>query len=413
MKKSNIWPVEYFQNPNPDKPIEQIWDDIDAYTFESQFEQPDKIDKIDFVIPFIPLKYGTKMIKGVFYSQAVDIIIEKFPRLKEIFFPIANSMFSSYPQSEHADLYFTCYKNEKRENYYKNKYPNKKDIIMLPLQDADFTNEYKMAPAFNIRRTFDIFCVSTAFPVKNMPMIAKAIKEYEKKYGVILKVKYAIGSRDLIVHEDKTIDVSKLRADAQDQLKEVMKILGDYTKYIEFFPFIDYWDLPKYYSGAKCCVLAALLEGKNRFISEAMCCNTPIIVFKDFNKFSRGDYPIFFEDSGEYVPSFTPEALADTIHKVINNPRDYLPRRNYLKYSGRKNFVNTIIDSMPYYRENLPEYQKGKIMENIWVDLAMQHNYQLSTYDFIYGKNSAIQHVRGIKAIESLVKFFYSRFGIK
>ena len=411
--KGSKWPSEYFHNPLSNKPIEQIWDDIDAYTFESQFELEDRIEKIDFVIPFIPLNYQGKVIKGVFYSQAVDVIIEKFPRLKEIFFPIANSMFSSYPQSEYADVYFTCYKNEKRENYYKNKYPNKKDIVMLPLQDADFTNEYKMAPAFNVFKTFDIFCVSTAYPVKNIPMIAKAIKEYERKYGIILKVKYAIGSRDLIVNEDKTIDVSKLRDDAQKQLKEVMQILGDYTKYIEFFPFIDYKDLPKYYTGARCCVLASLLEGKNRFLSEAMACNTPVIVFQDFNKYSRGDYPIFFENSGEYAPYFTPESLADTIHKVINNSQNYEPRKNYLKYSGRKNFVNTIIDSIPYYRENLPNYEKGRIQDNIWVDLAMQYDYQLSTYDFIYGKNSAIQHVRGMKAIESLVKFFYSRFKIK
>lgn len=411
--KGDKWPNEYFHNPNSNKPIEQIWDDIDGYTFESQFEQEDRIEKIDFVVPFIPLNYKGKVLKGCFYSQAVDVIIEKFPQLKEIFFPIANSMFSSYPQSEHADAYFTCYRNEAREKHYKEKYPNKKDIIMLPLQDADFLNEYKIAPAFNVFKTFDIFCVSTAYPVKNMPIIARAIKKYEEKYGKVLKVKYAIGNRDLIVNEDKTIDVSKLRYDAQAQLKQVMEILGDYTKYIEFFPFIDYKDLPKYYTGAKCSILASLLEGKNRFISEAMSCNTPIIVFKDFNKYSRGEYPIFYENSGEYVPDFTPESLADTIHKVINNPQNYEPRKNYLTYSGRKNFVNTIIDSIPYYSENIPNYEKGRIQDNVWVDLAMQHNYQLSTYDFIYGKNTAIQHVRGMKAIESLAKFFYSRFKIK
>ena len=410
--KGNKWPGEYFHNPNSDKPIEQIWDDIDGYTFESQFEQEDRIEKIDFVIPFIPLNYKGKVVKGCFYSQAVDIIIEKFPRLKEIFFPIANSMFSSYPQSEYADAYFTCYKNEARERHYKEKYPDKKDIVMLPLQDADFLNEYKMAPAFNVFKTFDIFCVSTAYPVKNMPMIARAIKKYEEKYGVVLKVKYAIGNRDLIVNEDKTIDVSKLRFDAQEQLKQVMEILGDYTKYIEFFSFIDYKDLPKYYTGAKCSVLASLLEGKNRFISEAMACNTPVIVFKDFNKYSRGDYPIFFENSGEYVPEYTPESLADTIHKVINNQKNYEPRKNYLIYSGRKNFVNTIIDAIPYYAQNIPNYEKGRIVDNVWVDLAMQYNYQLSTYDFIYCRNAAIQHVRGMKAIESLVKFFYSRFNL-
>ncbi|MBQ4646971.1 MAG: glycosyltransferase [Candidatus Gastranaerophilales bacterium] len=411
--KGNVWPIEYFHNPNSNKPIEQIWDDIDGYTFESQYESEDKLNKIDFVIPFIPLNYRGKVIKGVFYSQAVDIIIEKFPRLKEIFFPIGNSMFSSYPQSEHADAFFTCYKNEAREKYYKNKYPNKKDIVMLPLQDADFMNEYKVAPAFNVFKTYDIFCVSTPYPVKNLPVIAMAIKAYEKKYGKVLKVKYALGARDLIVNEDKTIDISKLRFDAREQLKKVMEILGDYTKYIEFFSFIDYKDLPTYYTGARCSVLASLLEGKNRFISEAMSCNTPVIVFKDFNKYSRGDYPVFFGNSGEYVPEFSPESLADTIHKVINNPDKYEPRKNYLIHNGRRNFVNTIIDSIPYYKENLPDYEKGQIEKNIWVDLAMQHNYQLSTYDFIYGKNGAIQHVRGMDAIEKLIKFFYSRFKIK
>ena len=410
--KSNRWPVEYFQNPNVNKPIEQIWDDIDNYTFEEQYEKEEKFDKIDFVIPLPPLKYGGVVTKGVFYSQAVDVIIEKFPRLKEIFIPIANSMFSSYPQSEFADAYFVCYDNPQREKYYKEKYPSKQNIVMLPLQDADFLNEYKMAPAFNVFKTVDVFCVSTAYPVKNLPMIARALKVYEQKYKVRLKVQYAIGSRDLIVNPNKTIDVSNMRYDAKEQLKQVMEILGEYNKYIEFFPFIEYKELSKYYTSAKCCVLASLLEGKNRFISEAMACNTPVVVFKDFNKYSRGDYPVFFNNSGEYVPEFSPESLADTIHKVINNQQCYNPRRNYLAYSGRKNFVNIIIDKIPYYKNNLPEYKKFGILNNLWVDLAMQANYQLSTYDFIYGKNTAIQHVRGMKNIESLVKFFYSRFKI-
>lgn len=411
--KPNKWPAAYFHNPNSNKPIEEIWDDIDNYTFEEQYEKEDKLEKMDFVIPLPPLKYRGDILKGCFYSQAVDVIIEKFPKLKEIFFPIANSMFSSYPSSEHADAYFTVYKNEAREAYFRKKHPEKKDITLIPLQDADFLNEYKMSPAFNIQKTIDVFCVTTAFPVKNMPILARAIKVYEEKYKKILKVHYAIGNRDLIVNEDSTVNISKLRNDAQSQMKQVIDILGDYTKYIQFYSFIDYKDLPRFYTAAKCCVLCTLLEGKNRFISEAMSCDTPVIVFKDFNKYTRGDYPIFFGNSGEYVPEFSPESLADTIHKVINNPQNYRPRKNYLMHSGRKNFVNTIIDSIPYYSQNMRRYEKGKIQDNLWVDLAMQENYQLSTYDFIYGRNPAIQHVRGITAIEKLVKFFYSRFRIK
>ena len=411
--KNNRWPVSYFQNPNVQKPIEEIWEDIDGYTFEEQYEPEAQHEKIDFVIPIPPLRYKNKVLKGLFYSQGVDIIIEKYPRLKEIFFPIANSMFSSYPGSEHADCFFTCYRNNEREKYYKEKYPEKKDIIMLPLQDADFLNENRMAPSFNTPKTTDIFCVSTAFPVKNIPIIARALKIYEEKYKKRLKVKYTIGARDLIVNPDKSLNYSKLRASAQGQLKEVEEILGDVGKYIEFYPYIENKDLMKYYTSAKCCILASLLEGKNRFISEAMSCDTPIIVFKDFNKYSRGNHPIFFENSGEYVPEFTPEALANTIHKVLLNPSRYEPRKNFLKYFGRRNFLKTCLENIPYYAENIPDYDADKILDNIWLNLAMQRNYQLSMYDFLYGRNTAIQHVRGMKNIGSLVDFFYSRFRIK
>ena len=33
-----VWPESYMHNPNVDKPIEQIWDDIDAYSFEERYE---------------------------------------------------------------------------------------------------------------------------------------------------------------------------------------------------------------------------------------------------------------------------------------------------------------------------------------------------------------------------------------
>ena len=60
----------------------------------------------------------------------------------------------------------------------------------------------------------------------------------------------------------------------------------------------NYKDLSKYYSASKCCVLGSLIEGKNRFISESQSCDVPIIVFKDFNKYSRGDFPVFFGNAG-------------------------------------------------------------------------------------------------------------------
>ena len=92
----NIWPEEYMHNPNINKPIEQIWDDMDAYSFEERYEN-DLKNKLTLVIPFPPMFYKGKFLKGIFYSNATRTIIRKLPELKELFFVCANSMFASSP----------------------------------------------------------------------------------------------------------------------------------------------------------------------------------------------------------------------------------------------------------------------------------------------------------------------------
>ena len=206
-------------------------------------------------------------------------------------------------------------------------------------------------------------------------------------------------------------DFSDIRSDYLNEIKTVKNILKD-KKYLKIIPFVTNKELPKYYSSAKCCTLTSLIEGKNRSINEAMSCNTPVVVFKDHNKYARGNHPIFFGNSGE-LADFSPQALADSIHKVITNQKNYSPRKNYLKYNGRRNFVDILTSYIPYYEKNIPGYNESKFHENLWIDLATQENYQISYHDFLYGKNPAIIHVRGVKNIESLIKFFYSRFNIK
>ena len=411
-KKTEKYPFEYLQNPNPKKTKEEMWDILDGYTCETYYEKESQKHEIDFRIPLPPLKYKGKMIKGLFFSQTVDVLVEQFPKIKELFFPIANSMWSGYPQSEYADYYFVCYKNPSRERRWKKKHPDKKDVILLPLQDADWTNEYEYAPVFNAQKDIDVICVSTSYPFKNMPMLASVLKVYEQKYKTRLKAKCFLGMKEVVKLQDGNIDYSNAREDVQEQLNKVYEILGKAHEYIDFCPWINRSELSRFYSCSKCCVLCSLIEGKNRAIQEAQSCNTPIVLFKDHNKFAKGEYPLIYKGSGEFANEFSAECLAQTIHKVINNREKYTPRENYLKFNGRKNFINTIIDMSPYYRKNLPDYKKGRIQDNLWVDLAMQDNYQLSFIDFLYEKNPAIQYRKGIDDIKSLLDFFYSRFNI-
>lgn len=410
------YPVDYFRNPNMDKEksIYEIWDDIDAYSGEFFEDEKSLHKKIDLMIPLPPLKRDGKFIKGILLTQSADYLIKLFPDIKKLFHVGAYSMWSSYPWADNADVYFCCYENKERENYYKSKYQNKKDIIFLPLQDADLTNEYLMAPAYDIEKKADLICVSTPYDVKNIPILAKAIKAYEAKYGKSLKMIWCMGLRDVYADENGRWNFSKLSKKSQEIINETIHILDNNPdKYLIIYSIVPHADLNIQYTSAKCTVLASLIEGKNRALNESMACNTPIVAFRQHNQWARGEHPIFFENSGELAEEFTPEAFADAIHKILSNPENYEPRKNYLKYNGRKNFINTCIDRIPYYRENLPEYQQGRFLDNIWVDLATYELYQVGYHDFLYGKAQHLSWVQGIERIRHLVKYYYYMFDIK
>ncbi len=407
-----VWPTQYFHTPHSDNSLEQIWDDIDNWSFEDDYNREDHHNAIYMIVPFPPMELNGKFLKGMFFSQACDTLLAKFPNLKKMFNVVAHTMFSSYSHCDGADICFACYKNEAREQYFRKKYPHKSHIALVPLQPADYTNEYYIGPTLNTPKKIDVICISTAYPVKNLPMLAKALKAYESKYNKILKCTVAIGNRDAVKLEDGTMDYSKVRWDAKAELEEIDEILINTEKYIDFHPYIEYKDIARYYSSSRCAVLTSLMEGKNRFINEAMSCNVPVVVFKDHNKYARGDYPVFFGNSGEYAPEFTPESLADTIHKVLTNQDKYEPRKNYLMHSGRRNFVNTLVNALPYYKENIPDYsEEGGVQNNLWIDMAVQASYGISFHDFLYDKKTNLTWVTGLDRISDAIDYYTSLFG--
>ena len=72
-----------------------------------------------------------------------------------------------------------------------------------------------------------------------------------------------------------------------------------------------------------------------------------------------------------------------------------------------------MIDSLEYYKENIPDYEAEKIQDNIWVDLACQDNYQVGYLDFLYGKKVQLEHVVGMDNIKNLLKTYYEKFGME
>lgn len=404
------WCPEYFYfNPKleKEKSLEQIWEEIQFYSGEFFVDDSAKFRlQTDFMVPLPPLLYEGKFIKGMYLSEGVDYIHSIFPRINELFISMAYTMWSSLPYSEKAEVYLTCFDYPERERWFKEKYPYKNDKIFIGLQDADFTNEYVFAPTWNTPKDIDVLCISRLSSVKNIHILVQALKDYHTKYGKRLKATLITGNDGLKFADDEKAIITQLEdiVGGSDELKKYLNIIGR----------VNHGDeLATYYSRSKLVVLTSIFEGKNRTLNEAMCCNTPVIVFKDLSKYTRGSDHAFPEGAGLYVPRFTPKSMCDTIYKALSNLDKFTPRRSYLTYNGRKNFLNRCIDSIPYYRENLPEYEPGKAMENLWLDLAMQENYQLSLNDFLYAKNPAIHHVKLHEENTGIMDFFNARFMIQ
>jgi len=383
---------QYFNNPQIDKPLEEIYSDLDSWTNEFFEQEADRFENVNFSVVLPPLFYEGKFIKGFYFSESVDLLNKLLPQLSDFFFSMANSQWCSYPWSNTADAYACLYHNPSRADWFRKTYPQRANKILIPVSDSDFIHEYLIAPQPINIKDIDVLCVARLSAVNNLPVIAKALKIYRKKYNKLLKMTL------ILEHYFDLNSIHLLSGEAQLEWQKIKTILVNPLDYIQVVSQVDYYqEMPLYYSRSKVCLLGSLLEGKNRSISEAMSCNIPVICFQELNQYARGKDKIFPPESG-LLSAFDPESLADTLHTVLENSTAFQPRLNYLKYRGRKHFFNTCLDSFSYYVNIIPDYIQGQAYNNFWLDLAVQHNYQISLHDFLYGR-SPRSHLQGLTNI--------------
>jgi len=342
--------------------------------------------------------YERRFVKGLYCSEAVELLNQLFPELSQVFFSFAYSPGCSHPWATVADAYSSLYENCDREAWFRKTYPDRANKPLIPLQDTDFINEYCISPRQVAQKDIDAIAVARLSEEKNLPIIATALKIYRQKYPQNQIRLTILTGQDFDINTFNGLDDHAL-----NELRKIESILTHPFDYLQLIPRVDYFsEIPTYYTRAKVFILGSLLEGKNRGITEAMSCNIPVICFEEFNQYARGKSPVFPKGAGLYA-KFDPESLADTIHTVLENPAEFQPRLQYLKYCGRKNFFNTCLDYFPYYHWNIPDYVPGQAFNNLWLDLAVQQKYQLSLYDFVYAR-SPFSHIRGIANIQQVIR---------
>jgi hypothetical protein len=369
------FPREYISDPHICKAIEEIYADINNFTwelFDGDEETPDNAD-ITVVLP--PMVYDGYVVKGLFFSRAVDFLYKEVPKLRSFFMCMAYSMFSSYPWADYADAYLACYSNHPRELWYREKHASRSHTYFIPLAETDFLNEYRFAPVRGVEKDIDVLCVSRLQDVKNVQMIARALVVYRSKYRRQIRMTLITGHRN-------GVSSGALPPYARDQLAAVKSILGKIEDYVDLIGYVNHWtELPKFYSRSKVFVLGSLIEGKNQF--------------------ARQGHPIASHEAGVCC-AFDPEALADTIHLVLENPKAFSPRLSYLKQNGRRNFLNQCLDSIPYYRDTLPGFIPGQHAQNQWIDAAIHCSYGMDLNTFLYRPGPALARAWGITNIKHL-----------
>jgi hypothetical protein len=116
---------QYLHNPHINKPIEEIYADLDAYTYETNETDSHRFHTVSFYVVLPPLKYEGKLIKGFYHSESVDLLNQVLPQLSHSFFSLAYAMGCSYAWSKTADVYSCLYHNPQRVEWFRRMNPER------------------------------------------------------------------------------------------------------------------------------------------------------------------------------------------------------------------------------------------------------------------------------------------------
>lgn len=401
--------VQYFHNPTTDESYDKIYKNLDGFTYELFEEESEYFNRGLLNWVFLPpLHYEGKLVKGIFISSGPDLLLTRLPEITQLFHVVAASRCHSIPWSTSADMLTSTYDNPHRVEWFYKTYPHRRHQIIAPFEhETDNLNEYIVAPpSLEIERDIDVLCVSRLFEQKNIPIVIQAAIEYVKKYNPEkFKLVHVVGT----LIDDALVDSEKeVYRQLQAQISELPSNLT-----IETIPYLHYGlEMSTCYRRAKVFTVASLLEGKCRSVREAMYCDTPVVMFQAFNQYARGREALFPDGAGLAAPEFTAMSLADTWHQVFQECGTFKPRKRALECYGRKKYFNKLLSYFSYYQTAVPEWDKKNAYSNVWLNLAIHANYQVSLYDFIYGRCPDLSDAFGLDLALILLEKYLDQFGV-
>jgi glycosyltransferase involved in cell wall biosynthesis len=296
--------------------------------------------------------------------------------------PIAPRTLRNYPWSRRADALCSIYANPVRDDWFRRNYSARARQQLIPIQEADWCNE-RVFTAGPKNRGRELLCVSRQAPVKNLDLLARALRVYARKYRPI---------RMSLVGGFNT-SWKALEGEPRYVMSQVENELGRCEDYLDLVDFMHPLELSAYYRDHKLLVFASLIEGKNRALHEAMASDTPIVLCEAFNHMTRGTCPAVPEGAGLLAP-FDAEGFADCMHHALDNWADFRARDAYLAgFSGRTHTFDRCLRSLNEYAR-VPGFEGCPPHEN-----PKRHALQMSFTAYQKGwKHASVRAAGGSRA---------------
>lgn len=240
-----------------------------------------------------------------------------------------NIAFSNAIKNSDRIIVLSEFLGEQLRNYFD--VPNKKIIVNYPGCSEIFIpkNEEScdniLRSKYKIKGNY-ILHVGSIHIRKNLEQLIKAFKYINLAYK-----------------ELKLVLVGNYYGKRKEYYEKLKILIEDLNlkESVIFTGIVDYYDMPYFYSKAKCVLNLSKYEGFPLTSLEAMSCNTPVIL-NDTSFFEE-----IFNKSGLIVDANDTNMIVDAIsniifnndlkHKIINEQREIA-----LKYKWEKNIINTI-----------------------------------------------------------------------
>jgi glycosyltransferase involved in cell wall biosynthesis len=395
-------PEKYYSDPCSTYNPHEMYRIMDEFTQENFSDQPKNYEEMQSWVLLPPMHYEGKLLKGLLVSSSMELLLDKRPETSELFYTVTSPRCQGIPWSESSDILLYTYDNPDRKQWFYETYPHRHSQVLLPFEhEVDFINEAHVRPSWAyVDRDIDLMCVSRLFPQKHGWMIIEAASTYVRKYqpDKPFHMVFVIGSE----FDEQFKGISENEATEFKKMQAAILAAPD-NMTVELIQRCDHATLIELYSHSKLYCMGSLIEGKNRSQREAMYCNTPVVLFDKMNQYIRGPEPLIPKDAGLTAPEFTIDSLADTFHQVYAHYDRFSPRKAALSVYGRKRYFNAMVQGVPDYVNDIPDLLEVDPYDNLWLDLAIHANYQLSLHDFLYTRHFEHGYAHGLEASLKLV----------